>query len=55
MAGSELGVYMGQVYQQLSVSSLGEDGGVGIYVVNDAADKDVKYDLIVQVISWKVC
>ena len=46
--------YLRDAFKQLSVSSLAEDNGVGIYVIVDASDKDVKYDLTVQVMSWKV-
>ena len=47
--------YMRSVYQQVSVSSVAEGGGIAIYVIVDVSDWSIKYDLTVKVLSWKVC
>ncbi len=45
---------MSDVYRQLSASSLTENNGIGIYILNDAADRKVEYNLIIDVFTYKV-
>ncbi len=46
--------YMSDVYRQLSASSLAEDNGIGIYIINDAGIQIIEYNLVIDVFTWKV-